>query len=73
MPEGLGDQVLAYRLCPRCFRAVPAASGERFCVNDGEKLLTRCPKCQAAIGTPFTRFCAGCGADLALGGASKQR
>ncbi len=55
---------ITYRLCPRCARAVPASSKERYCINDGEKLLEECPSCQAAITSPYTRFCAGCGLEL---------
>ena len=50
-----------YRLCPRCLRAVPAQSGEHFCINDGEPLLERCPCCGKGITSPFTRYCAACG------------
>ena len=57
--------MLAYRLCPVCLRAVPLTSSEQFCVNDGTRLLDACPRCQAAFASPYTRFCAGCGLDLA--------
>ncbi|UQN08693.1 zinc ribbon domain-containing protein [Deinococcus sp. QL22] len=52
---------LTYRLCPRCLRAVPGHSPEHYCVNDGTKLLSACPVCQAAILSPYALFCAGCG------------
>jgi hypothetical protein len=64
-PGKAGDPVLSYRLCPRCFRAVPAHAAERYCVNDGTLLLEACPVCKAAITSPYSRHCAGCGADLA--------
>jgi|GEM_PF-911956 len=50
-----------YRLCPRCFRAVPAHSSEYYCCNDGEKLLEGCPRCHTPIHSPFARFCTLCG------------
>ena len=53
-----------YRLCPRCFRAVPVHSGEHFCANDGQKLLKRCPKCQTPIKSPYFRFCVRCGLEF---------
>lgn len=52
---------LSYALCPRCFRAVPEAAGERYCPNDGVRLLTRCPACGAVIRSPYARFCVRCG------------
>jgi hypothetical protein len=52
---------LAYHLCPRCLRAVPRRSGERYCVNDGERLLEVCPACHAPILSPYAHFCAACG------------
>ncbi len=55
----------AYRLCPRCFRAVPARSNERYCVNDGSWLIERCPICEARITSPYARFCAQCGLEFA--------
>ena len=53
---------LHYHLCPRCGRAVPAVSGERFCLNDGCELLASCPACGAAITSPHGRYCGRCGA-----------
>lgn len=55
-----------YRLCPRCFRAVPARSSERYCANDGERLLERCPLCETAITSPYAQFCVGCGFEFGL-------
>ena len=52
---------LHYHLCPECARAVPAQSGERYCVNDGARLLSACPGCGAAITSPYSRYCSGCG------------
>ena len=69
--EGSGhvqrDAEVYYRLCPRCGRAVPARSGERYCVNDGWRLLDGCPACGARILSPYSRFCAGCGGRLGRG------
>ncbi|WP_309571028.1 zinc ribbon domain-containing protein [Deinococcus sp.] len=55
---------LRYRLCPRCLRAVPGTSGERYCVNDGTRLLDSCPACGAAITSPYARHCSRCGHTL---------
>lgn len=69
-PDGLGGRTaptavpLAYRLCPRCARAVPTSSPERYCANDGTHLLDACPKCQAPITSPYAHFCVCCGHDL---------
>jgi predicted RNA-binding Zn-ribbon protein involved in translation (DUF1610 family) len=54
-----------YRLCPRCARAVPIAAQETYCPNDGEKLLERCPHCQARIRNPYARHCTDCGFEFA--------
>ncbi|WP_041652210.1 double zinc ribbon domain-containing protein [Allomeiothermus silvanus] len=53
-----------YRICPRCARAVPASTKERYCLNDGERLLEVCPRCQAPITSPYARFCSTCGLEL---------
>lgn len=53
-----------YRLCPRCARAVPTTSGERYCANDGTRLLNACPECHAPITSPYARYCVRCGHDL---------
>lgn len=55
----------SYRLCPRCFRAVPAHSSERYCINDGAWLIEQCPICEARVTSPYARFCAGCGLEFA--------
>lgn len=52
---------LYYHLCPHCGRATPAAARESYCPNDGTKLLSACPACQAPITSPFSRFCTNCG------------
>ena len=62
---------LAYRLCPRCQRAVPISSPERYCSNDGALLIGACPECRTPIGSPFARFCAACGHDLFGPGTTK--
>lgn len=56
---------LRYRLCPRCARAVPAVSGEHYCINDGTWLLDHCPLCGANITSPYAHFCATCGLEFA--------
>ena len=53
--------VITYRLCLRCYRAVPVISHEHFCINDGTKLLEACPKCKAPITSPYARHCGACG------------
>ena len=55
---------LRYRLCPRCQRAVPTSSLERYCINDGSWLLEACPLCGSAITSPYTRFCGCCGLEF---------
>ena len=55
------DLGIYYRLCPRCSRAVPESSSEAYCINDGERLIHRCPKCKTRIKNPYARFCTGCG------------
>ena len=60
----MATAAVSYRLCPRCFRAVPLESEELFCPNDGEKLLERCPHCAARIKSPYARFCVSCGQAL---------
>ena len=55
---------LRYRLCPRCERAVPANTEERYCINDGTWMLEHCPLCQASITNPYARFCAACGLEF---------
>ena len=70
--EQSGETPLHYRLCPRCFRAVPARSGERYCINDGARMLDACPQCGAAITSPYSRFCAGCGRPFAAPASPPQ-
>ncbi len=53
--------VITYRLCLRCYRAVPASSPERHCINDGEQLLEACPRCGSTITSPYARHCGACG------------
>jgi hypothetical protein len=57
-------RTLRYRLCLRCFRAVPATSSECYCTNDGTKLLEACPSCGTPITSPYARFCATCGLEF---------
>lgn len=65
LPEGDGAHpALTYRLCPRCLRAVPTQSSERYCANDGTRLLDACPHCHAPITSPFAHYCVGCGRSL---------
>ena len=56
---------ITFRLCPRCARAVPSGSSERYCINDGSWLLEACPLCGSAITSPYTRFCGCCGLEFA--------
>ena len=68
MEDSSGDleasRPLRYRLCPRCARAVPIRSTERYCINDGSWLLEACPLCGAGITNPYTRFCGCCGLEF---------
>ena len=57
-------ELIAYRICPKCARAVPLESQEFFCSNDGTKLLEACASCQAPITTPYARFCSSCGSEF---------
>jgi hypothetical protein len=50
-----------YRICPTCERSASFESDERFCVNDGTKMLEECPRCQAQIKVAGAKFCAACG------------
>jgi NADH pyrophosphatase NudC (nudix superfamily) len=59
-----GRIAVRFRLCPRCSRAVPWASKEQFCPNDGTRLLEVCPKCAAIISNPYARHCTQCGHEL---------
>jgi hypothetical protein len=60
-----GGKALRYRLCVRCFRAVPATSGECYCINDGSPMLEACVLCATPITSPYARFCACCGLEFA--------
>jgi hypothetical protein len=62
--HAVGDTTMFFRVCPKCARAVPGQSQERYCINDGERLLERCPVCQTRITNPYGRHCATCGCDL---------
>jgi hypothetical protein len=53
-----------FRVCPKCLRAVPEHSPERYCINDGTRLLEACPKCDTPIANPYGRHCAACGHHL---------
>ncbi|MFB9994430.1 zinc ribbon domain-containing protein [Deinococcus oregonensis] len=64
---------LHYRLCPHCLRAVPAGLNERYCVNDGTRLLEGCPVCQRSISSPYAHFCAACGHPFALPAREEPR
>jgi hypothetical protein len=52
---------MTYHLCPECFRATPAQAKERYCPNDGTRLLEACPQCHASISSPHAQFCSQCG------------
>ena len=53
-----------YRLCPQCQRAVPTKSGERYCPNDGTKMISHCPVCRTPIRNPYARHCTRCGLEF---------
>ncbi len=56
---------LFFRLCPRCFRAMPGDSNEHYCINDGTPMLEACPACKTRITSPYARFCGCCGLEFA--------
>jgi hypothetical protein len=56
---------LGFKLCPRCGRAIPANSGEKHCINDGEPLLDACPDCATPIMHPYAKHCSNCGCEFA--------
>jgi hypothetical protein len=62
-PPGEPSSVF-FHLCPKCFRAVPASSGEHYCLNDGQRLLEACPQCGTRITSPYARHCGHCGKAL---------
>jgi uncharacterized C2H2 Zn-finger protein len=57
--------MIGFKLCPRCGRAVPASSGEKHCINDGEVLLKACPTCETSITHPYAKHCSSCGYEFA--------
>jgi hypothetical protein len=66
LPHSTTSANVHYHLCPRCGRATPAAAKERFCPNDGTKLLTQCPQCSATITSPYGHYCSQCGHDFSF-------
>ncbi len=64
---------LSYHLCPICGRATPAELAEKHCPNDGSRLLTACPTCNAAITTPYARYCTRCGQGLLHQGSLRTK
>lgn len=60
------DRPVAFRLCVGCFRAVPLAASELYCIACGQAMLSACPKCHSYIYSPEARFCGSCGHILAL-------
>ncbi len=61
-----------FRICLVCGRSVPLASGEKYCINDGQRLLEKCPKCQAKITSPYARFCPQCAYEFRLKPVTEQ-
>ena len=62
-------QIMRFKLCPRCGRAVPSSSGEKHCINDGEVLLNVCPTCETPITHPYAKHCSSCGYEFAQAAA----
>lgn len=56
---------LFFRLCPRCHRAVPGKTIERYCINDGTKMLESCPVYKTRVTSPYARYCGCCGLEFA--------
>ncbi len=71
--DGEDPSPVRFRLCVRCFRAVPASSNERYCINDGTQMLEQCPMCKTPISSPYARFCAGCGFEFGLANSGQDR
>jgi predicted RNA-binding Zn-ribbon protein involved in translation (DUF1610 family) len=63
--DGQDLGLIRFRLCVRCFRAVPTSANERYCINDGTQMLERCPMCNSPISNPYARYCATCGLEFA--------
>ena len=59
--SSLAQGELAFALCPKCYRTVPRASGERYCPNDGSPYVTACQACAKTITSPQARYCVRCG------------
>ena len=57
-------ETLTYLLCPKCQRKLPVASKERYCPNDGSRMLRACPQCNASITSPYSSYCTKCGKKL---------
>lgn len=66
------ETALFFLICPRCVRAVPGDSGEGYCINDGERLLERCPGCLVRISNPYGRHCAACGFEFSSASEMKN-
>jgi hypothetical protein len=65
-------KTLHFRLCVRCFRAVPATTSEQYCINDGTPMLEGCPSCGTPITSPYARYCAACGLEFATAVREKE-
>jgi uncharacterized C2H2 Zn-finger protein len=63
-------QIMGFKLCPRCGRAIPVGSAEKHCINDGEMLLETCPNCAAQIAHPYAKHCSSCGYEFAQAAAN---
>lgn len=71
--DGQDPSPVRFRLCVRCFRAVPTSANERYCINDGTQLLEQCPSCKTPISSPYARFCAVCGSEFGLADSGRGR
>jgi hypothetical protein len=50
-----------YRICPNCSNFSHISEEHKYCIICGEKLIDKCPKCDAPITNPTAKFCPKCG------------
>ena len=50
-----------FKICPGCNYFCLKDDPNEYCPFCGEKLIEKCPECDAEITTPYARFCPICG------------